>query len=429
MIWRMHQFQVNSLKGTGWYDDSRLIAAYQDYDESRIDRSRGSNNRNMQAEKVKVYSLNWDATKRLGKSQFYYGFELVGNRVGSIGNRTNITTGAVSPFVSRYPDGSNTSSVGIYTSYKNNLTDKLTLNTGLRFSYSTLDARFDTSFIKFPYREVKLREGLPTGSLGLVYRPAPTWQVNTNISSGFRMPNIDDIGKFFESVPGNITVPNPDLGAEYAWNFEAGVARRLFQKLNVEISAFYTILNNAIVRRPFQFNGQDSIDFDGVLSRVEALQNVARATVWGLQFTGELYLTPKLIWQLNANWINGRETDDVRDEEVPLRHAPPFYGNTNVRYNQKKFTIEFSAFYNGEVSFDELAPSERAKTDIYAIDAQGRPYSPSWYTLNIKGSYRLTDKISLNAGWENMTNQRYRTYSSGIVAPGSNLIFSVRATL
>jgi hemoglobin/transferrin/lactoferrin receptor protein len=85
--------------------------------------------------------------------------------------------------------------------------------------------------------------------------------------------------------------------------------------------------------------------------------------------------------------------------------------------------------YNGAVSAANLAPVEQAKTDIYAKDIDGKPYSPSWYTLNLKASYQLDPATSITAGWENMTNQRYRPYSSGIVAAGSNLIFAVRRSL
>ena len=91
--------------------------------------------------------------------------------------------------------------------------------------------------------------------------------------------------------------------------------------------------------------------------------------------------------------------------------------------------MEFSAFYNSQINNEDLAPTEQAKTDIYAKDENGKPFSPSWYTLNLKASYQLTRHLVVTAGWENMTNQRYRPYSSGIVAAGSNFIFSVRANL
>ena len=100
-----------------------------------------------------------------------------------------------------------------------NYQSKYTLTTLLRYSYNTLQASFDKTFIQFPYHDANMKDGAVTGNAGLVYRPADSWQLNGNISTGYRMPNVDDIGKLFESVPGNITVPNPELSPEYAWNF------------------------------------------------------------------------------------------------------------------------------------------------------------------------------------------------------------------
>ena len=348
MLWRMHNLQLLHRKKNVLYDDARVTIAYQNYDESRI-----------------------DANKKLGKAELFYGGEYVYNKVGSSGSKTNINTNVETPAVSRYPDGSTWSTSGVYASYKQNILPVLTLTGGLRYSYNTLNASFDTTFIKFPYKEAKIKDGAFTGNLGLVYRPAEGWQINANASTGYRMPNVDDIGKLFESAPGNVAVPNPDLTPEYAWNFEVGIVKTINQKLKVELNGFHTILNDAIVRRPTTFNGQDSIVFDGVKSRVESLQNVAKATIWGFQASVQYYFIKDLSIQTHANWITGKETDDVKNDQVPLRHAPPFYGSTMLKYQHKKLFIEAGAVYNSQIKNDDLAPSEQAKTDIYAIVAAG----------------------------------------------------------
>lgn len=428
MLWRMHNLQIAHSGRTGIYDEARFTIAYQDYEESRIDRTRNNNARHTQTEKVDAISVNWDATKALGPGKLFYGVEYVHNKVGSYGVETNIATGDEEPMVTRYPPSSKWSTAGIYGSYQINLHEDVTLNTGLRYSQNRLRATFNDEFLPFPYENAKLDDGALTGNLGLVFRPAAGWQLNGNISTGYRMPNVDDIGKTFESTPGNLTVPNPDLKPEYAWNFEVGIVKSIPQKFRIELNGFHTILTDAIVRRPFTFNGQDSVEFDGDLSRVEALQNVARATVWGFQASLEIFLAKGLSLQTHANLISGKETDDVNDEQVPLRHAPPFYGATLLRYTWKKLFVEFSTMYSSKVSHEDMAPTEQAKPDIYALDDNGDTYSPGWYTLNLKASYQLIRSLALTVGWENMTNQRYRPYSSGIVAAGSNFIVSLRAS-
>ena len=426
MLWRMHSLSIADNKKNALYDASRWVIGYQNYAESRIERTRASSTRTIQSESVDATSINWDAQKQIGKGSFFYGLEYVYNQVGSVGSRTNIITGSTDPFASRYPNNSRWQTSGAYGSYKLNLHKSLTLISGLRFSYNQLNSNFDTTFIKFPYKKTRIKDGGLTGNLGLVYRPSDKLQLNANFSTGYRMPNVDDVGKLFESVPGNLTVPNPNLTSEYAWNLEMGIVWKASDRLKVEFNLFHTWLNNAITLRPYQFDGKDSILFNGAISRVQALQNVSTATVWGLQTSVHYKISRDLFIQSFANWINGKETDDIRNEQVPLRHAAPFYGNTNLRYSRNKVFIEFTAMYNGEVSADELAPVEQAKTDIYAKDGNGKPYSPSWYTINLRTSYQLNPKTSFTASWENMTNQRYRPYSSGIVAAGSNLIFAVR---
>jgi len=428
MKWNMHNLQILHSKKTNIYDDARLTVAYQDYEESRIDRTRNNNNRNRQVELVDAINANWDATKSVGKGEIFYGLEYVHNKVGSFGERINISTNVVTPMISRYPNGSTWNTAGVYGSYKVNLHPKVTLTTGLRYSYNTLNATFDTTFIKFPFMNAEIKDGALTGNAGLVFRPAEGWQLNGNVSTGYRMPNVDDIGKLFESVPGNVSVPNPDLIPEYAWNFELGIIKNIPNKFRIELNAFHTILDNAIVRRFSTFNGQDSILFNGTLSQVEALQNVGKATVSGFQISSEFFLTRAYSLQTHANWITGKETDDTKNEQVPLRHAPPFYGSTTLRYKIEKLFIEASAQYNSKIENEDLAPSEQAKTDIYAKDANGKPYSPGWYTLGLKASYQIVKNLQVTVGWENITNQRYRSYSSGIVAAGSNFIVSLRTS-
>ena len=92
-----------------------------------------------------------------------------------------------------------------------------------------------------------------------------------------------------------------------------------------------------------------------------------------------------------------------------------------------KLDLEVNLQFSDEVAYEDLAEEEKGKKEIYAIDGNGNPYSPSWYTLNLKSMYKLNENFTLTAGLENITDQRYRPYSSGIVAPGKNFILALRA--
>lgn len=427
MLMRMHILKAKFGKKTALYDEARLVAGYQNYEESRIDRQRNSLQKRTQAEAVKAYTFNADAIKALWKGELYYGAELVHNDVYSRAWQQHIDNGTLRPVATRYPNGSLWQSLGAYTLTKQNVSPKLTLNGGLRYTQGRVRAAFSQAFFPLPFTEARLNSGALTGSTGLVYRPAEGWQLNLLGSTGFRLPNIDDIGKLFESNPGNVIVPNANLRSEYAWNAETGIVRHLPGKYRVEASLFFTRLSNAIVRRPFQLQGADSIVFDGVLSQVEALQNIGFATVWGVQALAEVYVHPLVKIYTLANYINGRETDDNANKQVALRHAPPFYGSSGIKLEKKKWFVEAFMQYNSEVAHQNLAPVEQAKVFIYARDANGNTFSPGWHTVNLRTGFHF-GHYSLHAAWENITNRQYRPYSSGIVAAGSNLILSVRAS-
>ena len=52
---------------------------------------------------------------------------------------------------------------------------------------------------------------------------------------------------------------------------------------------------------------------------------------------------------------------------------------------------------------------------------------PAWQTLNLKLSYAFTEQLRLQIGAENLLNQHYRAFASGVSAPGWNWIVTLRA--
>ena len=197
--------------------------------------------------------------------------------------------------------------------------------------------------------------------------------------------------------------------------------------VEIDLSAFYILLDNAMVRRDYTLNGQDSIMYDGEMSKVQAIQNAAQAYVYGIQADLEANLPAGFGITSHFNYQKGEEELDDKST-APLRHAAPWYGSTHFTYTRNRLKADLYSVYNGEVSYENLAPSEQDKAYIYAIDADGNPYSPSWYTVNFKVLYQITDYLGLNLGIENITDQRYRPYSSGITAAGMNFIASVKVT-
>jgi hemoglobin/transferrin/lactoferrin receptor protein len=427
--WMMNNLNILYSKSTFFYDRLVLRLAQQSFEESRIDRSLNNKNRNTQTENVEAWSANADFRKSTGSNNnFMYGLEYIFNDVRSKGNITDITTGIQVTGPSRYPK-SNWSSLASYINDEFLLSEKISLQAGLRYNQFLLDANFSNNllFYPFPFTSAKINKGSLTGSVGGVFRPAPDWIISTNFATAFRSPNVDDIGKIFDSEPGSVTVPNPNLMAEYAYNFDLDIAKKFTNAVNIDVTAFYTILDNALVRRNFKFNGKDSIMYDGEISGVQAMQNAAVANVYGLQGGLKINLGHGFSFSSDINYQAGEEELDDGSTS-PSRHAAPLFGISRVNYKSNQLSLELYSSYQGKRKFEDLAMEERSKDEIYAKDATGNNYSPSWCTLNFKSMFALSNIVSLNAGIENITDIRYRPYSSGISAPGRNFIFSMRVT-
>jgi hemoglobin/transferrin/lactoferrin receptor protein len=426
--WMMNNLTMTHHGKNTVYDQLSLRLALQSFEESRIDRSLNSNERTSTAENVEAYSVNLDFTKNTGsKNTLYYGVEYVFDDVSSTGMLTDISTGTEQEGPSRYPQSTWTS-IAAYVNDELRLSNELTLQAGLRYNQFILDADFtnNLAFYPFPFTTTEINKGALTGSLGGVYRPSESWAIRANFGTAFRSPNVDDIGKVFDSEPGSVTVPNPDLEAEYAYNFDIGIAKVFGDMVKLDISAYYTILQNAMVRRDFQLNGQDSIMYDGEMSKVQAIQNAAVANVYGVQAGIEIKLPAGFMLISDLNYQVGEEELDDGSKS-PSRHAAPLFGVSRLRYQYRDLTLEFNAMYQGTRSFDDLPVEEQGKDEIYAKDANGNNYSPAWYTLNLMAMVKLTETFSISGGLENLTDQRYRPYSSGISGPGRNFVLSLRA--
>lgn len=425
-FWMMNNLNI-SYKGTHpVYDQISIRLAQQSFEESRIDRTLNMVERNTQTENVEAYSVYLDFNKLLNaKNTVFYGVEYVVNDVASGGMLTDITSGIDQKGPARYPQ-STWKSIGIYLNDQFKVSNKWMLQAGIRYNLFLLDAKFDTTFYPFPFTSAAANNSALTGSMGFVYKPSEEWVISANAGTAFRSPNVDDMGKVFDPEPGTVTVPNPDLKEEYAYNFDLGVAKVFGEVIKVDMTGYYTHLQNALVRRDFQLNGQDSLLYNGELSKVQAIQNAAVAYVYGVQAGIEIKLPSNFSILSDLNYqIGEEELDDGSTSKS--RHAAPIFGMSRLRYQQDQLTLEFNASYQGEKSFKDLPLEEQAKDEIYAKDPDGNNYSPAWYTINVKALYQLTDQFNISCGVENLTDRRYRPYSSGISGAGRNFIISLRA--
>ena len=130
-----------SYKGTiygdsTFFDKMEWTAAYQDIEESRINRRFGTSNRNHRIENVKVISANLDAAKKIGsRHSLTYGLEAAHNIVNSVAFSENTGLPTLTKLDTRYPDGGSVMRfLSAYFSHHWDINEKLSITDGLRFS-------------------------------------------------------------------------------------------------------------------------------------------------------------------------------------------------------------------------------------------------------------------------------------------------------
>ena len=207
-----------------------------------------------------------------------------------------------------------------------------------------------------------------------------------------------------------------------------------------------------MVRQAFQLpNGDDFFVSNSDTLFVLANVNADRARIYGFSLNMKLNFGNDWSFQSSLNFTEGRRSFQLKDEEgnmlldtlVPQDHIPPLYGKTSLNYQRGKWQLRAVAHYQAAKPANEYAVSairlEDGKTILEregssdnieqgVIDPLTARYrgTYAWTTFNLYSSYRIHKNLSLNFGVENILDIHYRTFSSGISAPGQNIIVGIK---
>jgi hemoglobin/transferrin/lactoferrin receptor protein len=149
--WMMHVLNITYTEDHQIFDNLKTTIAWQQFEESRHNRNFGSSNLNHRTEGVNAWSMNMDFEKVLDeRKSILYGVETVLNTISSVAERENILTQVMSPLSTRYPDGSLWYSGALYANFLNRASEKMTIQTGLRYNLIGYEAEFDNTFTLSP---------------------------------------------------------------------------------------------------------------------------------------------------------------------------------------------------------------------------------------------------------------------------------------
>ena len=430
-----------------WIESGIITGAYQHIEESRIQRKFGSLDRSHREESVNVFSLNGDFSVSLTqdkKRKLSYGFEFAYNDVvsKSFGKTLNISNGEMNGYSddfmvqSRYPDGgSNYLSAAAYMGYRQDVTQKSTLNTGLRVTNTNLNANWiDPTFIQLPETNITLNNSAVTATIGYVYRSNENWQLNSILSSGFRSPNIDDIGRIREKR-GNVSIPNIHVNPEIAYNAEIGIQKYFNdKKFRVGTNFYYTLLDNYI-QRDFIYNVDGSkkqVQFDGEYGNAVSNQNKGTAYILGytINYLGEVSSS------LNTSGFITYTKGRTYDTQEPMSSIPPLFGQFELNFKKNKIELGAAVRFNSKKDIEDFNITEGIDNhdltpiiDPNAVIDTDKYYgSPSWMTIGVTSNYLMNDTFSIQARLDNIFDEHYLEFASGISAPGRHVSVSFVAS-
>ena len=389
--------------------------SFQNVEESRINRNFGNPNQNSRIEKVNVFAITSDFNSKIGTGNFTYGIDVYHDQLNSSAFRRNILTGVESALDTRYPDGDNTTmrSEG-FLSYCNDFNAELSYSISARAGYTSLKSKLKTNTLNLPFTSVEQNNFTYSGAIGLVNNPFKSLKIAFNLASAFRVPNIDDFSKIFESTPGILIVPNENIKPEKSVTADLSVTLWEGNRFQFENVFFITKLFDPIQTSTYNFNGQSNVDFEGESSVIYANQNQGIAHLAGFTSVLKATIIKSFVFEGTFNFTQGTIHSSVGT--FPLDHIAPMNGKVGVNYESKRINLECYMLYNGRKDLDDYSPS--GEDNLQYAPPGG---TPSWQTYNIKGAFSIVKNVTIFSGVENIFDIQYRTFASGINAAGRNI--------
>ncbi|MEP7263589.1 MAG: TonB-dependent receptor [Bacteroidota bacterium] len=416
-------YNLDINNSTAFFSRIKSIISYQHIKESRHNRSLAKSGLSNRIEEVDVMGFTTDFLHTAASHKVRTGIDVQYNTLLSTANTKNINTSVETPLDTRYPGGDNSMmNAAAYISHSWQIDPQLIINDGLRLGYSSLNAEFnDTSFFSFPFSTVEQTNFIYSGNIGIVHLPTDDLKLSLLFSTGFRVPNVDDLAKVFESGNGIIIVPNADLKPEQTFNSELAITWNANDHSEWENNIYYTQISDALVTDKFTYNGQDSINYDGVLSAVYANQNKGEAYIYGFTTSYKTSAANNLTFAAALGYTYGRVKTDSSD--VPLDHISPVTGRVSLGYHKNRFQSDFFINFNGWKKLKDYSGGGEDNGQYATPDGM-----PAWFTANLHLSYQLNKWLSIYTGVDNLFDTQYRVFASGINAPGRNFFGALRFT-
>ncbi|MEN9349161.1 MAG: hypothetical protein RL372_139 [Bacteroidota bacterium] len=328
------------------------------------------------------------------------GFDYYKDRVNSIATELNTSTSTQILKRGLYPNNAGYNNSSLFTIHYINA-GKFKLITGVRYNFLKINLK-DSDL-----GTVVLKPSALISNFGLNYQFNKNNAFFGSFTSGYRAPNIDDLGTL-GIVDFRYEIPSYDLKPEKSLNVEFGYKYNSSKK-SFAISAFNMKLKDIIAR----------VLVDGKVINgynVYNKKNIESSYINGAEISFTQVLHSSFVFQTNATYTYGQNST----KNEPMRRIPPFFGQNTLSWKRKNIILACRHQFAGQQT--RLAKGDMDDNRI------GIAGTPSWNTLNVDASIEMKH-IDVQLNLINLLNEKYKTHGSGVYGMGSAVGLMVRVHL
>jgi outer membrane receptor protein involved in Fe transport len=394
-------FRLNRELNHGILKSAAITGSYQHTAEGRIMRKNGSETSRQELDKVRTYGFIGELLFSKGRKwNGNLGIDVYSDLVNSSRTDTDLPTGNFTSKRGLYPDGSTMTSAAIFSVNTLDL-DNWSFTAGARFNAYSVHVKDEETGL------TRLNPSALVGNIGVLRKITNTSRLFFSLNTGFRAPNIDDLGTL-GIVDFRYETPNLDLKPERSMQYQLGY-RFYGQNLRGDFYVYRNELYDLITRKRIEDQSVDGYP----LYRKE---NSDRAYIQGIESS----------WNLSVNRfldVNGSLTytfgQNITNKE-PLRRIPPLFGRVaaGYRFEALRFGIEWLAAGKQ----DRLAQGD---IDDNRIPDGG---TPGWDIFNINSGYSWK-YMNIDFCINNIFNKDYRYHGSGINSCGRSAFLTLRINI
>jgi outer membrane receptor protein involved in Fe transport len=378
-----------------------VTVSYQHTGEGRETQKNGSGILRTEYDKVRTLAfsaeLNTNDNKKWNATT---GFEAYNDLVNSSRTDTDLSDGTVTEKRGLYPDGAIMTSLAAFSIHTLDL-EKWSITAG---------ARFNSFIIKVEdavLGRTKLSPSAVVGNLAVLRKLAPSTSLFASVNTGFRAPNIDDLGTL-GIVDFRYETPNFNLGPESSVQYQIGYKHQT-AKLKGDIFLYRNELRDLIVRNRV---GDQTIEGYPLYQK----ENSEKAYIQGIETAWAYYPGKRLTFSGNITYTYGQNVT----KSEPVRRIPPVFGRFAADYKLRSWRINVEWLAAGK----QVRLAQGDKDDNRIPDGG----TPGWEVINIYSGYRWKS-ITIDLSVKNLFNVDYRYHGSGVNGYGRSAfltaIFSI----